>query len=371
MKIINIKVQSLFSLYNYDIPLQSKGNVNIITGYNGMGKSTILKMLHCVFNQDWKVLESMPFAGLSIEWEDHSLLSVTNQKGSSALNNSDQQSLQQVYAQSKGILSFTYTNASAQTYRDMNEMEFSLFISQLKDLYIEDSRLGNPTKSLSICGSGLADFIQKTATAFGNSVAFADSVSEFTRSDFERECKKYEKNCKDLVRFDILDKGKVAIPQYGDNPVTNAVNYSSILRINKAYQEIEKSMSLLKLFDKLIVGSEYIDKKVFYSKTDGILFKSTNSLGDIILLEQLSSGEKHKLMLYYDLVFNTSASTLVLMDEPEMSFHLAWQMTFLTEMERISKEKGFQMLMATHSPEIINGKWEITYDLYKKAKKIN
>jgi len=52
-------------------------------------------------------------------------------------------------------------------------------------------------------------------------------------------------------------------------------------------------------------------------------------------LESLSSGEQHELVLLYDLLFKTKKDTLLLVDEPEISLHIAWQKQFLSDLRRI------------------------------------
>jgi predicted ATP-binding protein involved in virulence len=43
-----IKIEGLFNKFNYDIELKEEG-ITILTGPNGYGKTTILKMAHIVF----------------------------------------------------------------------------------------------------------------------------------------------------------------------------------------------------------------------------------------------------------------------------------------------------------------------------------
>ena len=44
-----------------------------------------------------------------------------------------------------------------------------------------------------------------------------------------------------------------------------------------------------------------------------------------------------------------------MIDEPEISLHVAWQMEFIDILERICKLNGTQAIIATHSPDIVNG----------------
>ncbi len=79
--------------------------------------------------------------------------------------------------------------------------------------------------------------------------------------------------------------------------------------------------------------------------------------------EDLSSGEKHHLILFFTLLFETLPGTLVLIDEPELSMHIAWQQKFLKDLAAVAKLTDLQFLIATHSPDIIYDRWDLTVDL--------
>lgn len=50
-----------------------------------------------------------------------------------------------------------------------------------------------------------------------------------------------------------------------------------------------------------------------------------DSSDSILSLEQLSSGEKQEIVLFYELIFETDSQLLLLIDEPEISLHIMWQ----------------------------------------------
>lgn len=80
-------------------------------------------------------------------------------------------------------------------------------------------------------------------------------------------------------------------------------------------------------------------------------------------VDLLSSGEKHLIILLGDLIFNTKFGSVVLIDEPEISLHAAWQKKLLGLIEEISKINNFNVLIATHSFTLINGNWDNTIEL--------
>ena len=84
-------------------------------------------------------------------------------------------------------------------------------------------------------------------------------------------------------------------------------------------------------------------------------------------LTGLSSGEQHLFVLYYQLLFEISANTLVMIDEPELSMNVVWQRNFLKDLHRIIELRKFDVLIATHSPEVIYDKWDWTVALGERA----
>ncbi|MCF0224427.1 MAG: ATP-binding protein, partial [Fibrobacter sp.] len=100
-----------------------------------------------------------------------------------------------------------------------------------------------------------------------------------------------------------------------------------------------------------------------------------NRLGVNIPLEALSSGEQHLIVLLGRLLFNTeNPDALVMMDEPEISFHPSWQEDFSEILFKIQnnlregKNGKRQFIIATHSPAFIGNRWDKTVELAKMVK---
>ena len=80
-------------------------------------------------------------------------------------------------------------------------------------------------------------------------------------------------------------------------------------------------------------------------------------------MHSLSSGEQNLFVLCYKLVFGLNDQHIVLVDEPENSMHIAWLKHLLDDYILVSEETGCQIIIATHSPSFISGRWDLTYDL--------
>ena len=84
---------------------------------------------------------------------------------------------------------------------------------------------------------------------------------------------------------------------------------------------------------------------------NGMKMKLTSTNKDLPLTA-LSSGEKNLLLLYYEIIF-TQSDHLLLIDEPEVSLHAEWCSQIIDNILPICKEKNIQVIIATHSPDFI------------------
>ena len=117
----------------------------------------------------------------------------------------------------------------------------------------------------------------------------------------------------------------------------------------------------IKLF-KDIIDDHFLFKRIEFSKGSGILVRDIDTNSEIPLAE-LSSGEQHELVLIYELLFKVASGSLILIDEPELSLHVAWQKKFISDIQKILKLKKMTFVIATHSPQIINDKWNLVQSL--------
>jgi predicted ATP-binding protein involved in virulence len=136
---------------------------------------------------------------------------------------------------------------------------------------------------------------------------------------------------------------------------------------------LEDSLKKLSVFDDLlekirlfvdIVNKRLNFKHIEIDSEKGFICR--NDKGTILPLEDLSSGEKHQIVLLYELIFKTTENTLLLIDEPEISLHVAWQKEFIDDLLKIIKLKNIQAIVATHSLQIINRRWDLEIDLVKQ-----
>lgn len=137
--------------------------------------------------------------------------------------------------------------------------------------------------------------------------------------------------------------------------------YIREMEINLAvYEDI---YAKLLLFKEMLETKRFINKNITFNPIRGIEVRYVT--GELLDLDLLSSGEQQEIIMLYYAIFGVRRNSLLLIDEPENSLHVAWQNHYLDELERIAEKQNLQVLVATHSPQIIGGRWDECYDLFE------
>ena len=212
-----------------------------------------------------------------------------------------------------------------------------------------------------------ASLSQSLDRAFPTRLIQQSSIKELTKEEIHKELSSLEKKRSKLRQAGLLDKEEdieIPVPSQID-PATRNVFSVYIEDIKKKLGIFDELSSKIKLFLE-IVNSRFIYKEMSVSKEKGFVF--TDSNGKLLSPTSLSSGEQHKIVVLYELLFKVSPDSIILIDEPEISLHVDWQINFLPELEQIARLTSLDILMATHSPDIINERWDLTVELKGCAK---
>lgn len=120
---------------------------------------------------------------------------------------------------------------------------------------------------------------------------------------------------------------------------------------NDKFRTLDKITLLL----KLVNDNRLMGKKLHAHLKHGFVIKSEKGN---IPLHLLSSGEQHLITLLYRLLFHEQVveDELFLIDEPEISLHFGWQHKLLEAIEEINRITKFDIMIATHSADIVNGR---------------
>jgi len=116
------------------------------------------------------------------------------------------------------------------------------------------------------------------------------------------------------------------------------------------FEDLLRKVSFL----REVVNSRFLYKTMQVEGERGLYFQTDHGLE--LPPGQLSSGEQHELVLLYRLLFDVPIGAIVLLDEPEISLHIAWQHKVLDDLRAISEISDQQYIVATHSPAVV-GEW--------------
>jgi predicted ATP-binding protein involved in virulence len=206
-------------------------------------------------------------------------------------------------------------------------------------------------------------------------VEFNSIIETYKMKDLTENCKKFFFELKNVVNKLIKwEKG----PQKGMEAdflkqiLLFGVNRSMLNKINRIVDMGKKNAeAILRSKDRI---TRFLDAtNIFLSETGKRI--SINSLGEVLIhlpngqkgnILDLSSGEKHLLIIFSYLIFNENTSSVFVVDEPELSLHIAWQEIFVDTVQKANPNA--QLIFATHSPSIIAHKERQKYciDLAKR-----
>lgn len=141
-----------------------------------------------------------------------------------------------------------------------------------------------------------------------------------------------------------------------------ARQYHQIEELAQAFNDFElnsaNSYERLKLyFDQINLFLRDSKKRIFFDeKLNQIRFNFIKEDGSVDnmahSIDCMSSGERQILILFTFLEFIADPERIFIVDEPELSLHPKWQRDFLDAFLML-KPKSTQLLLATHSPEIV------------------
>ena len=234
-----------------------------------------------------------------------------------------------------------------------------------------------PTSVVEKDASDLADRINRVLQQYANESQKLDQtfpkriieghdVDAISESEIRDRLQSLTATRRSLVDVGIIDE---AISE----PIqpSEIFEEDSVRRILTIYADDteRKLLVFADIYDRIRLFKEILDeyfsfKEVRISGENGITIVDKDT-SEPIPLSDLSSGEQHELVLVYELLFKIPEGSLILIDEPELSLHVAWQKRFISDLSKIQKLRNLAAVIATHSPQIINDNWDLVQELTK------
>jgi predicted ATP-binding protein involved in virulence len=205
----------------------------------------------------------------------------------------------------------------------------------------------------------LSQSLERTfpARIFNNKVP-----SDITEETLRNKLNEIEEKRSRLREIGLLDKDENPDFQIEQNidGVTKNILSIYVEDVEQKLMVFKELATKIELF-KGIIKQRFLYKNMSISKENGFTFTTVD--GKPLSPTDLSFGEQHELVMLYQLLFKVQPNSLVLIDEPEISLHVAWEVEFLKDLQAIIKLANFDVLLATHSPSIIDDRWDLTVGL--------
>ncbi len=187
------------------------------------------------------------------------------------------------------------------------------------------------------------------------------NVPELTKEEIKGRLQELEAKRTRLIESGVLDRERAPsqVPETIDDARAGMLSVY-IRDVAKKLSVFDTLATKIDLF-RSIINRRFRHKSMSIDKERGIVF--TTERKQILSPASLSSGEQHELVLLYELLFKVHENSLILLDEPEISLHVAWQEQFLRDLLDMARLSNFDVLLATHSPQIISDRWDLTVEL--------
>ncbi len=359
MRITKIAVKGLFGMFDHEIPLNQESRTTIIHGPNGVGKTVLLRLLDCLYNCDYEFMDEILFDEFRVDFDDGEVVTIKKE-----IESEDDSDPSQFLIKFNDCAETEYAPFKLLTYGKDS------FNGAVQRRFPDHVRVELDGKSYWLTDATVDRYISNGILSPRDLVSKKDILTADSSKLYQtlyRERPEWFLRIFDeteTVSIQIQRTQNVAIVDYdllettGDrrfhvNPILNLEPLSFVADgLRGLSQELFRPE--VKLFYNIV--RERVLFKSFELSTDDFRFVADS--GREVPLSALSSGEQQFLILYYRLLFEIKPNSLVLIDEPELSMNVVWQRNFLKDLERIVELCEFDVLIATHSPQIIHDKWD-------------
>lgn len=374
----NVSIKALYGLYSYALEFHPEQKpYRFVTGPNAYGKTSLLKMIESLYKQDFNGLSKVVFDEFQLVFDDGFQIHVDQQRIYDDDPNSDDTLPKKVVLtfSSKNINSLS-TEGSFKWESD-NAAEIKLnnmtaYLASHPIYFITDNRLYKGGSELT-AGQALQDkmktYLQDMSGKLNSALqqGMLDEHESITEEYYNERVSNLKPLIDSIVKYELVKRNP--IPTYSVEK--SAFCNTCIIALEKALEgDVLESIARLDAFCLIVDNYDFANKIMELSPYFGFRFKAADDMSSILSFDQLSSGERHIVLMNYDILFDVSDEALVLIDEPELSFHLEWQGQFMTNLEELEGvRKDLQFIICTHAPEMFSYEWDLSVDLFDQANK--
>jgi energy-coupling factor transporter ATP-binding protein EcfA2 len=204
---------------------------------------------------------------------------------------------------------------------------------------------------------------QANERSFPRRIILGERIERKDEGTLRDEYKALERKIQGLVDTGLYtDTVSIELPEKKLTPTHKTIVALYLADMSEKLQNFDSLQSRLIAFRE-IIGAKLQRKTIIVDRQKGYYFKTTTTPEVVLNPSALSSGEQHQIVMFYKLLFSSAESSLFLIDEPEISLHVEWQRQFLSDLTRVSSLMGHTFLVATHSPQVINSRFDLAVGL--------
>ncbi|MFC9427249.1 AAA family ATPase [Streptomyces sp. NPDC056987] len=439
MDLYELRIENLFDEFTHVIQFNTIDGLTLLHGANGVGKTTVLKIIDALANRRFSLLRSIHFSGLQARFSNGQTLAVARKADQANGKTSLEFRLTEggdhlvhppwTLGQSAADLGIPKSviedivhelnQTGANEWFDMvagDTLDLNGVIDRYGDRLSQYSHMPAHVKSPDWLRSLTAKFpvffirterltsgsqdrpakyrqpretpMTPTVRTFARdlSMRIQQSLAEYSNysqkldSTFPARLldpaihietpgedsirKRYNEEADRRIRYvesGLLDRdAELELPQRELDDGERRVLNLYLADVRDKLSQLDKISEKIELFLQVITA-KFRRKRLFVDREQG--FRIVSTQGHQLSLESLSSGEQQEIVLTYGLLFREQVGTLVLIDEPELSLHVSWQNDFIPDLLKIAELAKLKFLVATHSPSIINDRWDLTVEL--------
>ena len=309
-----VKIEKLFG--EKDVDWKLRPDVNVLVGKNGLGKSTILKIIEESVSSYDDIRDIFNF------YERTYVYFFNNNERNLRVGIYDKYSLidysKKMFTNEsfwKGFEEFLINNKTEQdlqTFQKLSQNMDDFEISFIE--HIKNTSFDRVSKNIT---DRFTSKILPTETISTINMS-ANSINQITTSSGQHGT---------LLDFEIENELQRLLKLQNSSLENNVIE-----ALNNFFNETNKTVKI-----------NNQELKVYLTPEREISFK------------HLSSGERQVIYIFLKVANATKDNALILMDEPEISLHLAWQEKLISEIRKVNDKS--QLIIVTHSPAIVMNGW--------------
>jgi predicted ATP-binding protein involved in virulence len=337
MKLVSISIEKLFGQFDYNIAFNQEEGITILTGPNGYGKTTILNIIYNLFTNG----TASHCSKVAVSFSDGRVLKFPENKND--IKNSipvyliiDQRIKETVWEEKNPN---SYMQEKVERTKDVIKLRSQDLKEKIAKIRAEE------------------DEKAKVLNA-----SYAERLFQYTepvpKDEFENRYEELTKKYILLQKYKIYENDLAKAKYEGENQRALSIYLEDWEKKIAIYDEL---LNKIALFLSIMNSKGLVNKTFTVNAKDGFCFTTNDEKS--LQLSDLSSGEQNETILLYELLFKAPPDSLVLIDEPETSMHVAWQIEFIQDIKKIAGINPLSFIIATHSPDIINDSPSV--DLYE------